>query len=368
MPHPLSLVWTHEPNKEYRDWLLYLLDPLLRDQRQVDRPVSAEPHTLYIVSTNSTPLADFPSAFYESVRRTPGVGLFVGDDEWFSGDYAAYRHFAYVLRCYHHPRFRRRGIFTLPLGYTNDLSRPDELRPASARRYLWFFAGKLVGSRPEMLNAFRPLEPHLALVPSADGQPGPRLSKSEFHATLADSVFAPCPMGNVVLETFRFYEALENGTIPLVERRPFRNYYADFFGKHPVPTFASWNEAANFVRTMKDNHAELDALQERVTAWWRWTKEAMKADLHAFLEAGMDDAYRVDMAAFPYTRNRVLRKVEQAVELGRHHSWPAAARRVRMSATRLATTGSIISAQRRERKARGQARLREGSDSNSGPN
>jgi hypothetical protein len=288
------------------------------------------------------------------VRATPGVGLFCGDDEWFSGDYAEYRHFGYVLRFDHPARFRHPGVYTAPLGYTNlPAGRAAAPAPASRRTHLWFFAGGAVGSRPEMLAALDPLEPKFTLVRRKGRNVSEgRLDKLAYHATLADSVFAPCPMGNVMIETHRVYEALENGAIPIVERRPFRDYYRDLFGDHPIPTFGSWREAARFVDASRREPGRLDALQAEVTGWWEETKSRVRAEVADFVAAGAADRLRAHTARFPYRRGKLLRKADQAVELARHHSVPAAWRRATTSVSRLLTTGSIISASRRRQRRR----------------
>lgn len=58
----------------------------------------------------------------------------------------------------------------------------------------------------------------------------------EQQRAMLDSIFSPCPQGNVLLETPRVYEALQCGSIPIVERRLTLDYYKQLLGPHPLPT------------------------------------------------------------------------------------------------------------------------------------
>lgn len=69
-------------------------------------------------------------------------------------------------------------------------------------------------------------------------------------------------------ESFRVYEALEMGSIPVIERD---DYWAGLLGAdHPLPTVDVWPQLPELVRGM-----DLDATQARCRAWWRDYKGAL---------------------------------------------------------------------------------------------
>jgi hypothetical protein len=139
---------------------------------------------------------------------------------------------------------------------------------------------------------------------------------------LADSVFAPCAMGNVHLESARIYDALEVGAIPIVERRRFLDYFTALFGDHPLPTARSWSEAAEYVRALVADQARLAALHREVVGWWAATKRSLAASAQSDVARSVavrgvaptwTDAPPLDRPA-PRWRNRI--------ETLRHHDMP----------------------------------------------
>lgn len=63
------------------------------------------------------------------------------------------------------------------------------------------------------------------------------LSKEEYKDILKSSVFTLCPAGSSP-ESTRIYEALEVGSIPIIQE----NTKALLFGDHPMPTVTKWSE------------------------------------------------------------------------------------------------------------------------------
>jgi len=95
-----------------------------------------------------------------------------------------------------------------------------------------------------------------------------------------DSIFVPCPAGWQNLESFRTWEALEAGCIPIVERRPQFDYYAALCEDYPFPSVTDWAEAAP-VLEMSDT--DLEALRQRCADWWQERKAALRARIGAAL-------------------------------------------------------------------------------------
>lgn len=347
-PERVRLVWCHGPHLTHYAWLNHLLGELVAENVVEPLPKTARPHTIYALKTTVTPLSSLPAAFYESLAETPGVGLFVGSDEWLDDDYPYYKRFSYVLRLMHGARFRNPGILTLPIGYSGEQLLPERRLAASERRYRWSFVGKPVGSRPEMLRALTPVRPSYVFVPGW-GEVGEsdRIGYADYQRVLADSAFAPAPMGNVMLETHRVYEALEHGAIPIVERRPLLDYFGQLFGRHPLPTVSSWSQAYRLLNAWRRRPGAVDSLQQEILLWWAEEKALWRARVQEFVRRGLRGELADELAAWNVTAHRPLRRLAQAVELTRHHSLPAFGRRVQVSVKRWATTGTVVSAARR---------------------
>jgi hypothetical protein len=317
-PAPMRIVWI-DSVAPYRDWLRFVSGDLWGDETVEKAWPVPQPRTLYGIDTNWHPLDRIPKSFLDQVAATPGVGLF-HTDEWLREDYDAYRRFSFVVRLFQARGVDGPGVRTLAHGWPNGGQVTTELAPASARPVAWFFAGALIASRPEMVRAFT------RHVPGGDcnayepdlSNPRP-LSRDAFRARLEQTVFIPAGMGNVVAETWRFYEALEAGAIPITERRVTLDYYRELLGPHPVPTFRNWDAAARFARDLLGRPDKLDALQAEVSGWWSAHKIDLRRETPNFLSEGLNDSFRpaLSQRAFP---TGLRRDLWQYTELLRHQS------------------------------------------------
>jgi hypothetical protein len=316
----LDLTWIGWVNNQ-DDWLNFVLGEEVGTSSVVPSWPEPRPHTLYCVDTNWFPLKRIPKDFLAACARTPGVGLF-HSDEWLIEDYNIYSHFAYVLRVHRAAAIAAPGIMTLPLGWPNGGQGPDRasLKPATERQYSWFFAGNLFASRPAMLAAMLrvPNGQHLPFGRPQDAL-NTRLSPEDYRAVVAETIFIPSGMGNVVAETWRTYEALEAGCIPLLEKRWTMDYYRELLGPHPIPTFRNWSQAASFARDLLHRPADLLALQQEIILWWDGKKQQTRQSAQAFVRHGAQDGWRDSMRHWHFKSGK-SRDLWQYGELLRHQS------------------------------------------------
>jgi len=314
-----------------RDWIEYLLgDFQVEHVVPESYPIRLTDWTIYILSTNLMRLRELPSYLPElgtGKRADARIGLLHLSDEWYSQDYRYYSGFDFVLRNHFSKRLQRPGILQIPLGLPRLTSAPQPIAPTAARRYVWSFCGNRVASRFEMLSVFSGLDPAYVLPQ------GQRIPPSEFRDVLLQSQFVPCPMGNVMLETWRTYEALEAGCIPLLERRATMDYYRNLLGDHPIPTFSSWTEARRFVCRQLQAPDSLDGRQSEILQWWNAAKRAWRARVREFVLSGMAGDYRQHLSDFEFLQNP-MRSLWQYSELARHHSPRALLRRASLMLAR----------------------------------
>lgn len=121
----------------------------------------------------------------------------------------------------------------------------------------------------------------------ADGPPHGLIYQAYVRA-LRETIFAPCPSGNN-LETFRQYEALEVGAIPIF-RRPSSALHADrdfltpwLLKGYPGPILNSWAQLGAFLTSMHANATALLVLRGEVAAWYTRYKREVKADIRTHL-------------------------------------------------------------------------------------
>jgi hypothetical protein len=149
-------------------------------------------------------------------------------------------------------------------------------------------------------------------------------------------------MGNVNLECFRVYEALECGSIPIVEKRWSLDYFRTLLGDHPIPTVGSWKEGRHLIRSLLRDPQGLNELQEKCIRWWQNYKKEYSVNVGRFL------AERSVCASMPEPAVSSLYRMPlwQPIELLRHHNARAAMKRVRRQVARVLQNGQVRVAHR----------------------
>lgn len=113
------------------------------------------------------------------------------------------------------------------------------------------------------------------------------LSHEEYYDYLGRSKVAPCPSGPELPDTFRLFEALEMGCVPIVDdvvhkfgREPidYKGYWEWFYNENPpfpiVSNFKGWADAVKFA---VENYPDLN---NKCQAWWYQQKWKLKDDIY----------------------------------------------------------------------------------------
>lgn len=176
------------------------------------------------------------------------------------------------------------GVKALPVGWS---PRTREIRNAAsgiAKDVVWFFAGQV--THPRRVKCVEHLERrHDGVLHKTPGfLKG--LEPDEYLRQLAGAKIAPCPSGTHIQDSFRVYEALELGAVPLVDvtanAGPDHAFWERIFrGGTPVPLIESWE---NLDVAIGGVLTEWPASHNRVTAWWSQYKRRLAAELQADVE------------------------------------------------------------------------------------
>ena len=92
---------------------------------------------------------------------------------------------------------------------------------------------------------------------------------------LSSTAFIPCPNGFVHPETYRVYEALECGSIPIVENT--YQYYDRLFPKNPFIKVYKWTEAKSIIMEWKNE--QIKEKQEECENWWKMYKDNIQKQI-----------------------------------------------------------------------------------------
>jgi len=190
-------------------------------------------------------------------------------------------------------------VFFIPLGITDRvaLERKAALLPITDRKYMWSFCGNSFKSdRKLMLASLSKIQPNF--IYEYQGFMGSRsLSGEEYWEVLTQSIFVPCALGNLNIDTYRLFEVLEAGAIPIILRshawQPY-NYYKNLLGDHPIPTFSSWQEAGSFLN--KIDFEMTKKLSQEVNSWYAGYKSDLKGKIQkSILEFAKDSLLSHDI-------------------------------------------------------------------------
>lgn len=187
---------------------------------------------------------------------------------------------------YHNPK-----VITIGLGFKRGFTKKRSgYKQTSERDYIWCFAGTLHGERKHMIKCFNSVgESKTHFCSGFNALDGLKIEK--YREMLDSSVFALCPPGQDSMDSFRLYEALEAGCIPVAlnrtERIPIHPSYwhAIFPGELALPFVLgnTWEECVSSMQTLikKDGikHTQLacrELWKNTVSKWKRETGNKLR--------------------------------------------------------------------------------------------
>jgi hypothetical protein len=274
---PVCLIWQVSPKSFEGDWLRYILQGYY-DTEIIDLCRKEVSRHMIVIDNRFDASRE---AYYRNAFLSDCTILLIHlSDERFKDDLSAYRWCHTVYRNYWSPLISGlKSVNFFLLGYKTGFTE-QEVVPAASRPYLFGFAGDPNKStRPEMVSALSGImggKVHLTSGWNASDV----LEVTSYQNILRNCIFAPCPIGNINVDSFRVCEALECGAIPIVERRPGFDYFKNLLGDYPFPVIDKWEDADRVMTaiTRADGGA---SLQARCYAWWVDYKQGLRARLGA---------------------------------------------------------------------------------------
>jgi len=330
-----TVIWQSKTPSQF-EWINELFGPFISDH------VFDGEHE--VVLDNAILIDAFINRYDEGYyRKFAGKNAFLVHalDETYRGGYERYLNFKGVFRDHYSSKFNRLRVFDIPNGYRTKRPSTSPAKSALERPYIWSMVGEMNKStRPEVLSALLPHSPFFILgtgsiyLPGDSKRPKAVLDTEKYYEVMENSVFSPAPMGNVNIGSYRMYEALEAGSIPIVEKRFFLDYYKSILGQHPIPTIASWSDAAALMDSLLKRPDRLVSLQNECTEFWSDFKIRIRRDIEEFILANSRGAARGRMYS-PLINMRFF----SYVELLKHHSVGAIFRRIKRQYDRLRSQG-----------------------------
>jgi hypothetical protein len=141
-----------------------------------------------------------------------------------------------------------------------------------------FFAGQCTHiRRVECCAAVRKiLETRSGLCIPTEGF-GQGMPQAEYLSIMSRSRIVPCPSGPSSPDSFRVWESLECGAVPILDSRSLRDSTVGFWntvlGDHPLPMIDRWENLPKKVDEILSNFGKISRCVEY---WWVTKKRTMK--------------------------------------------------------------------------------------------
>jgi len=201
----------------------------------------------------------------EELNKISRVVLFITGDESgsFEVDKIKHNNIEIWIQCPHkkHSKYNKIALGT-PQHFSKNLPAYQD------KSYEVSFAGQITHQRRQELAKAMESIPNSFFGPTKGFAQG--LNPKTYYDKMSMSKIIPCPSGQVVIDSFRFYEAIEMLCLPVADaldsKQNATGYYNFVFEEEvPVKTLDNWNLLQNLIPELLNNYPNN---MHQVVCWW----------------------------------------------------------------------------------------------------
>jgi hypothetical protein len=131
-----------------------------------------------------------------------------------------------------------------------------------------YFGGQITHQRRVELSHVMPTLKNSMYGPTEGFSQGDK--PKDYYVKLASAKITPCPSGSQVIDTFRFFEAIELLTLPIADTIDPKgiqtDFYKEMFGINvPFKYVSNWNEIEKLIPKLLDQYPNN---MHKVVCWW----------------------------------------------------------------------------------------------------
>jgi len=208
---------------------------------------------------------DFEDQISEELSKIGRVVLFITGDEsaTFKVDKIKHDNIEIWIQ---YPHRKHSQYNKLALGVPQHLS--NNLPQYQDKSYDVFFSGQITHQRRQELATVMPEMPNSFYNPTTGFAEG--LSPKRYYDKMFLSKIVPCPSGAMVIDSFRFYEAIEMLCLPVGDKLDSKMQRTDFFnflfqGEHSIKTVENWQNLPDLLPELLNNYT---FEMHQVVCWW----------------------------------------------------------------------------------------------------
>lgn len=202
-----------------------------------------------------------------------------------------------------------------PLGYTPHTRPVLKDIGVLPKNKDWFFSGQITHQRrQEMAKQLHQMTGGLLL--ETDGFAKGMGHWDYFHNMVSSNAVL-CPPGAVTQDSFRVYETLESGSIPIVDALTpdgrDTGYWDKLFPDAPFPIIKDWSTLPEVLEKCKDLH-----YSNKVFAWWIRKKQELKTQIKKQMGVELDNT-TVVIPTSPIPSHPSTRIIDETIASVRTH-------------------------------------------------
>jgi hypothetical protein len=208
---------------------------------------------------------DFEDQISEELNKIGRVVLFITGDEsaTFKVDKIKHDNIEIWIQ---YPHRKHSQYNKLALGVPRDLHK--HLPEYQDKVYDVSFSGQITHQRRQELAVVMPNIPNSFYNPTAGFAEG--LKPKQYYNKMLLSKIVPCPSGAMVIDSFRFYEAIEMLCLPIGDKLDSKMQRTDFFnflfqGEHSINTVENWQDLPKLLPELLNNYT---SEMHQVVCWW----------------------------------------------------------------------------------------------------
>ena len=192
----------------------------------------------------------------------------LGDEFGFHNLSPVYNNCNFIWRPFCSNRyFKNEKVKCIPIGYKSGVLDKNKTN----REFKWSFAGTPhKSSRHDLLFQLSDIKPFFCHKTEKFDKK--IIFVDEMNDVLSSTEFIPCPYGFFHPETYRVYEALECGCIPIVEEA--YQYYDRLFPNNPFIKINKWKDAKSLLQEWDSDRVKKKS--EACILWWKNMKKEIQ--------------------------------------------------------------------------------------------
>jgi len=208
---------------------------------------------------------DYEEQISDELDKINRVVLFITGDESATFNINKIKH-KNIEVWVQYPHKKHAQYNKLALGVPQHLSK--NLPQYQDKSYDVFFAGQITHQRRQQLAKIMPSVPNSFYKPTTGFAEG--LKPKLYYDAMSMSKIVPCPSGAEVIDSFRFYEAIEMLCLPIGDKLDSKMQNTDFFNflfedNHKIKTFENWQHLPNLLPELLNNYT---SEMHQIVCWW----------------------------------------------------------------------------------------------------